>query len=151
PIVLEEIRVLAKTLLETQERLKEVRRMIEEQVPDNHVLLTIPGIGKLAAGIIMGIVNDIRRFPKPESFVAYCGLDPVVERSGRVVVSRGISKRGNKYFRSLFYFLAKMNYSRSFPNLIILPSSIRITPLSIIFSPSKTFFPFTASISYERI
>ncbi len=78
--MLEEIKVLAKTLLETQEKLEEVRRMIEEQVPDNHVLLTIPGIGRLAAGIIIGIVGDIRRFPKPESFVAYCGLDPLVER-----------------------------------------------------------------------
>ncbi|BFI74641.1 IS110 family transposase [Sulfurisphaera ohwakuensis] len=117
PIVLEEIRVLAKTLLETRERLREVRRMIEEQVPDNHVLLTIPGIGKLAAGVIIGVVGDIRRFPKPESFVAYCGLDPVVERSGRGVVSRGISKRGNKYLRSLFYFLAEVNYSRN-PTLL---------------------------------
>ena len=50
--------------------------MIEGQVPQDHVLLTIPAVGKLAAGI----VGDIRRFPKPESFVAYCGLDPVVER-----------------------------------------------------------------------
>ncbi|MEM0104839.1 MAG: IS110 family transposase [Candidatus Methanomethylicia archaeon] len=117
PIVLEEVRILAKTLLETRERLKEVRRMIEGQVPDNHVLLTIPGIGRLAAGIIIGVVGDIRRFPKPESFVAYCGLDPVVERSGRAVISRGISKRGNKYLRSLFYFLAEMNYSRN-PTLL---------------------------------
>ena len=117
PIVLEEIRVLAKTLLETEERLKEVKKMIEEQVPENHVLLTIPGIGRLAAGIIIGVVGDVKRFPKPESFVAYCGLDPVVERSGKAVISRGISKRGNKYLRSLFYFLAEMNYSRN-PTLL---------------------------------
>ncbi|QXJ33914.1 Transposase [Saccharolobus shibatae] len=116
PIVLEEIRVLAKTLLETQERLKEVRKMVEEQVPDDHVLLTIPGIGKLAAGIIIGVVGDIKRFPRPESFV-YCGLDPVVERSGRAVISKGISKRGNRYLRSLFYFLAGRNYSRN-PTLL---------------------------------
>ncbi|ACP34644.1 transposase IS116/IS110/IS902 family protein [Sulfolobus islandicus L.S.2.15] len=113
PIVLEEIKILAKNLLEIQERLKEVRRMIEGQVPQDHVLLTIPGVGKLAAGI----VGDIRRFPKPESFVAYCGLDPVVERSGRAVVSRGISKRSNKYLRSLFYFLAMRSYSRN-PTLL---------------------------------
>ncbi|ACP47160.1 transposase IS116/IS110/IS902 family protein [Sulfolobus islandicus Y.G.57.14] len=117
PIVVEEIKVLAKTLLETQEKLKEVRRMIEEQVPDNHVLLTIPGIGRLAAGIIIGIVGDVKRFPKPESFVAYCGLDPVVERSGKAVISKGISKRGNKYLCSLLYFLAGRNYSRN-PNLL---------------------------------
>ena len=113
PIVLEEIKILAKNLLEIQERLKEVRRMIEGQVPQDHVLLTIPGVGRLAAGIIIGIVGDVKRFPKPESFVAYCGLDPVVERSGRAVISRGISKRGNKYLRSLFYFLAVRNYSRN--------------------------------------
>ena len=41
-------------VLETQERLKEVRRMIEGQVPQDHVLLTIPGVGRLAAGIIFG-------------------------------------------------------------------------------------------------
>ncbi len=80
PIVLEEIKVLAKTLLEMQEKLKEVRRMIEEQVPQDHVLLTIPGVGRLAAGVIIGVVGDVRRFPRPESFVAYCGLDPLVER-----------------------------------------------------------------------
>jgi Transposase and inactivated derivatives len=117
PLVLEEIKILAKNLLETQERLKEVRRMIEGQVPQDHVILTIPGVGRLAAGIIIGIVGDIRRFPKPESFVAYCGLDPVVERSGRAVVSRGISKSGNKCLRSLFYFLVSRNYSRN-PTLL---------------------------------
>ena len=71
PLVLEEIKILAKNLLETQERLKEVKRMIEGQVPQDHVLLTIPGVGRLAAGIIIGIVGDVKRFPKPESFVAY--------------------------------------------------------------------------------
>ncbi|QIW23545.1 IS110 family transposase [Sulfolobus sp. S-194] len=117
PLVLEEIKILAKNLLETQERLKEVRRMIEGQVPQDHVLLTIPGVGRLAAGVIIGVVGDVRRFPKPESFVAYCGLDPVVERSGRAVISKGIPKRGNRYLRSLFYFLAEMNYSRN-PTLL---------------------------------
>jgi transposase len=64
--------------------------MIEEQVPQDHVLLTIPGVGRLASDI----VGDVKRFPRLESFVAYCGIDPVVERSGKSVISRGISKRG---------------------------------------------------------
>jgi len=55
--------------------------------------LTIPGVGRLTAGVIIGVVGDVRRFPKPESFVAYCGLDPVVERSGKALISKGISKR----------------------------------------------------------
>lgn len=61
--MLEEIKLLAKTLLETQEKLEEVRRMIEEQVPQDHVLLSIPGVGRLAAGVIIGIVGDIKRIP----------------------------------------------------------------------------------------
>lgn len=40
-------------------------RMIEGQVPDNHVLLTKPGVGRLAAGITIGIVGDIKRFSRP--------------------------------------------------------------------------------------
>ncbi|MEM4975670.1 MAG: transposase, partial [Sulfolobaceae archaeon] len=104
-------------LLETRERLKEVREMIERQVLENHVLLTIPGIGKLDAGVIIGVVGYIKCFLKPKSFVAYCGLDPVVEGSGRAVISKGISKRGNKYLRGSFYFLAEMNYSRN-PTLL---------------------------------
>ena len=68
PIVLEEIKILAKNLLEIQERFKEVRRMIEGQVPDDHVLLTIPGVGRLAAGI----VGDVKRFPKPSPLLFRC-------------------------------------------------------------------------------
>ncbi|ADB88413.1 hypothetical protein LD85_2809 [Saccharolobus islandicus L.D.8.5] len=34
-------------------------------------------------------------------------------RSGRAIISRGISKRGNKYLRSLLYFLAEVNSSRN--------------------------------------
>jgi transposase len=65
--------------------------MIEGQVPQDHVLLTILGVGRLAAGIVIGIVGDVKRFPRPESLVAYCGLDPVVEKSGKAIISKGIS------------------------------------------------------------
>ncbi len=41
--------------------------MIEGQVPQDYVLLTIPGVRRLAAGIIIGIVGDVKRFPRPES------------------------------------------------------------------------------------
>ncbi len=114
--VLEEIRALSKVLLEVREELRRVQEKIEGMVPENHVLLTIPGVGKLAAGIILGVVEDIKRFPKPESFVAHC-LDPVVERSGKATISKGISRRGDRHLRSLFYFLAQMNYSRN-PTLL---------------------------------
>ena len=40
----------------------------------------------------------------------------MVERSGKTI-SKGISRRGDRHLRSLFYFLAQMNYSRN-PTLL---------------------------------
>ncbi len=62
-------------------------------MPEDHIQLTIPSVGKLAGGIIVGVVNDVKRVSKPESFISYCGLDPVVERSGRPSW-KGVSPRG---------------------------------------------------------
>jgi len=105
--------------LEELERLeaRKIEDRLRELVPKDSLIFTIPGIGRTLGCIILARVGDVKRFPKPESFVVYCGLDPVVERSGKAVVSRGISKRGNKYLRSLFYFLAVRNYSRN-PTLL---------------------------------
>jgi Transposase and inactivated derivatives len=51
-------------------------------------------------------VGDVRRFSDKKRFVAYCGLDPLVESSGKSVVSRGISKRGDAVLRRAFYLAA---------------------------------------------
>jgi transposase len=49
-------------------------------------------------------VGDVKRFESKKRFVAYCGL--VVESSGKSVVSRSISKRGDAVLRRAFYLAA---------------------------------------------
>ncbi|MCS4197175.1 transposase [Salinibacter ruber] len=48
-------------------------------------------------------IEDIDRFDSVEKLVACAGPDPQVEQSGDQVFEKGISKRGNRYIRSVLY------------------------------------------------
>ncbi len=103
-IVLSEVRFL----LEELERLegKKIEDRLRELVPKDSLIFTIPGIGKTLGCIILARVGDVKRFSDKKMFVAYCGLDPLVESSGKSVVSRGISRRGDAVLRRAFYLAA---------------------------------------------
>ncbi|BCS93915.1 MAG: IS110 family transposase ISSto6 [Metallosphaera javensis (ex Sakai et al. 2022)] len=99
-----ELRELAALVLELQERRERLVKEMEKIVPD-HAIFTIPGIGAITGAVILARVVDFSRFPSAESSV-FCGLDPVVERSGSRTTSRGISKRGDRYLRKALYMAA---------------------------------------------
>lgn len=40
--------------------------------------MTIPGIGYINGGMILGEIGDIHRFSSPNKLLAYAGLDPSV-------------------------------------------------------------------------
>lgn len=64
------------------------------------VIMTIPGIGFVNGGMILGEVGDIRRFPAPNKLLAFAGLDPMVYQSGNFQAKRTrMSKRGSKVLR----------------------------------------------------
>lgn len=64
------------------------------------VIMTIPGIGFVNGGMILGEVGDIRRFPAPNKLLAFAGLDPTVYQSGNFQAKRTrMSKRGSKVLR----------------------------------------------------
>ena len=46
------------------------------------VLMTIPGIGTVNGGMILGEIGDIHRFSTPGKLLAFAGLDPTVYQSG---------------------------------------------------------------------
>lgn len=46
------------------------------------VLMTIPGIGYINVGMILGDIGDIHRFFDPSKLLAFAGLDPAVYQSG---------------------------------------------------------------------
>ena len=66
----------------------------------NSVLLTIPGIGAVNGGMILGEIGDVRRFSSPGKLLAFAGLDPSVYQSGNFQAKRTrMSKRGSRVLR----------------------------------------------------
>lgn len=67
---------------------------------NDSVIMTIPGIGFINGGMILGEIGDIRRFSHPSKLLAYAGLDPSVYQSGNFQAKKTrMSKRGSKVLR----------------------------------------------------
>jgi len=63
---------------------------------------TIPGVGKLTATAFFASVGDVKVFTKGRQLSSWLGLVPKQSSSGNKVRLLGISKRGDRYLRSLF-------------------------------------------------
>ncbi len=64
------------------------------------VIMTIPGIGYINGGMILGEIGDIHRFSHPSKLLAFAGLDPTVYQSGNFQAkSTRMSKRGSRVLR----------------------------------------------------
>lgn len=92
------------------EQMTELEKEIETIVSEHFSnLLTIPGVGSITAGIIIGEIGDVSRFKSPSALVAYAGLDPIVYESGQFKAKRvSISKRGSRYLRTAVFTSTKM-------------------------------------------
>ena len=67
---------------------------------NDSVIMTIPGIGYLNGGMILGETDDIHRFSTPKKLLAFAGLDPSVYQSGNFNARRTrMSKRGSRVLR----------------------------------------------------
>ena len=64
------------------------------------VIKTVPGIGSLNGAAILGEIGDIHRFDSSCQLLAYAGLDPSVNQSGKFTAQHTrMSKRGSKMLR----------------------------------------------------
>ena len=67
---------------------------------NDSVIMTIPGIGYINGGMILGEIGDVHRFSNPQKLLAYAGLDPSVYQSGNFQAKKTrMSKRGSKVLR----------------------------------------------------
>ena len=79
--------------------------MVESEIQDivsslDSVIMTIPGIGPINGGMILGEIGDIDRFSKPRKLLAFAGLDPSVYQSGNFSAKKTrMSKRGSSALR----------------------------------------------------
>lgn len=67
---------------------------------NDSVIMTIPGIGYINGGMIIGEIGDVHRFSNPNKLLAFAGLDPSVYQSGNFQARRTkMSKRGSRVLR----------------------------------------------------
>lgn len=77
---------------------------LARELPEYEVISGMPGCGKKLTPRIIAEVGDVRRFKNAGSIIAYAGLDAPPYQSGQFeLISRHISKRGNKYLRRTGY------------------------------------------------
>ena len=79
--------------------------LLESEMADivkslDSVIMTIPGIGYVNGGMILGEIGDIHRFNTPSQLLAFAGLDPTVYQSGNFEAKNTrMSKRGSRALR----------------------------------------------------
>lgn len=67
---------------------------------NDSVIMTIPGIGYINGGMILGEIGDVHRFSNSGKLLAFAGLDPSVYQSGNFQAKRTrMSKRGSRVLR----------------------------------------------------
>lgn len=71
------------------------------------LIQSIPGIGEVTSITILSEIGNFQKFPKPKKLVAFFGLDPSVNESGKFKGSNNhISKRGTRIGRRALYAVA---------------------------------------------
>ena len=92
--VIAQIELLDEQVARVEAEMTEIMRF------NDSVIMTVPGIGYLNGGMILGEIGDIHRFSTPKKLLAFAGLDPSVYQSGNFNARRTrMSKRGSRVLR----------------------------------------------------
>lgn len=91
---IEQIELLDRQLEQIESEMKDIVKSLDS------VIMTIPGIGYINGGMILGEIGDISRFTSPSKLLAFAGLDPSVYQSGNFQAKHTrMSKRGSRALR----------------------------------------------------
>ncbi len=91
-------------LIEVEARLKKLDKTIRQLCQQNEAcgrLLKIPGVGELTATAMVAAVPNAKEFNNGRHMSAWLGLVPRQSSSGDKQILLGISKRGDRYLRTL--------------------------------------------------
>lgn len=87
---------------QTRDQAKVLSAKIREINKGDHnarLLKTIPGIGDIAARLLLAEIGDIRRFRNAKSLSCYTGLTPGQYQSGEKLRMTGLTKEGSPHMR----------------------------------------------------
>ena len=106
---------LAQDWRRLDERIAAVSAQIEalaQQDESCERLMTIPGVGPIISSAVVAAIGNGTGFKQGRDFAAWLGLVPKQESTGDRTILGKISKRGNKYLRTLFVQAAHVVLAR---------------------------------------
>ena len=97
----------AKQLTASKETLSEMKiemnRMAQE-LPEYDTVMAMYGVGEATGVQLMAEIGDVRRFAHRSSIVAFAGVDPSVNQSGKQASQSGkTTKRGSPHLRKTLF------------------------------------------------
>jgi transposase len=91
-------------LSETVENLRAEMIKLAKKLPEFPAVIAIYGVGESLAAQLIGEIGDVRRFESKRALVAFAGVDPDKDDSGKKVSATGkISRSGNAMLRKVVY------------------------------------------------
>jgi len=116
PRIIHLIEDLADDWRRFDQRIADVTREIEQLAKQDEPcksLMGVPGIGPMTASAMVAAIGDGAAFSKGRDFAAWLGLVPKQISTGDRTILGGISRRGNRYLRTLFIQGARSVLQRS--------------------------------------
>ena len=101
------IQTAAKELTAMNELIAVVRSemiRLAKELPEYDTVRAMYGVGDITAAQLIAEIGDIRNFPRRSSLVAFAGIDPEVNQSGKMNTrSNPSSKRGSPHLRRTLF------------------------------------------------
>ncbi len=87
---------------------------LSKQLPEYDTVLAMYGVGEITAAQLMAEIGDVRRFLHRSSLVAFAGVDPAVNQSGKQSAqSNPSTKRGSPHLRKTLYQIVSTYLKKS--------------------------------------
>ena len=83
-------------------QLRVVEQTIDQTVtttPEARLIMTVPGIGRYLALLVLAEIGEIQRFPSPKHLVSYAGLCPSTYASGQTLRHGHLTHQGSPWLR----------------------------------------------------
>ena len=92
-----ELRITTERISAIEQKIKQAANSSEEY----KLLMDIPGVGLITASALIAQIGNAKQFKSSRGFAAWLGLTPKHQASGTKIINQGVSKRGNRYLRTL--------------------------------------------------
>jgi transposase len=153
-IVIETLREQYARLSELDEQISQIERRLRQWQREDSAtqrIAAIPGVGLLSATAAVATMGDAKAFKSGREFAAWLGLVPRQTGTGGRVRLLGISKRGDKYLRTLLIHGARaVLHSKSPPEWVSELMKRRPKNVAVVAMANKMARTIWALTAHER-